>query len=237
VAGFTNELDNKKFVIKLQWLFIGILTVITLYAISGWKAAPRELTVHVPPDLRSGAKIKTGEVPLPNVYSFAHYIWQQVNRWPQDGDKDYGAAIFRLQAFITPSCRQLLQTDMTRKSNNGELALRTRALQEAPGHGYEESRVTPLGNNVWRVLLDSEVFETVHGIPVKNTSVRYPLRVVRFDADREANPFGLAIDCFDDENQPTRLDLTAERKSMQMPSTPSSAASGNAERIQNAPTR
>jgi integrating conjugative element protein (TIGR03746 family) len=236
MAGFTNELDNKRFVIKLQWVFIAILTVLALYAISGWRAAPHEMTVHVPPDLRSGTRVKVGEVPLPNVYAFAYYIWQQVNRWPQDGEKDYGAAIFKMQAFITPSCRQLLETDMTRKSNNGELTLRTRSLQEVPGHGYEDSHVVPLGNSVWKVLLDAEVFETVHGISVKNTAVHYPLRVVRFDADREANPFGLAIDCFDDDDQPARLDLTAERRAMQATNAQKSAAGGDAGRLQNALT-
>ena len=136
MARYTSELDNKNFVIRMQWIAMGIVTVFALGAMLGWMRAPENLTLHIPPDIRSGASIKAGEVPPPNVYAFAHYIWQQVNRWPENGEKDYGAAIFKMQAFITPACRELLQDDMNRKAANGELTLRTRGLQEVPNHGY-----------------------------------------------------------------------------------------------------
>ena len=44
------------------------------------------------------------------------------------------------------------------------------------------------------------------------TGVRYPLRVVRFEADREQNPFGLAVDCFNDNDLPSRIDLAADER-------------------------
>ena len=209
---FTNALDNKQAVIRLQWVFIAILAAALLLAIRGLQLAPAELTLHIPPDLRSGARLRVGEVPPPNVYAFAHYIWQQVNHWSRDGDKDYGAAIWRMQAYVTPACREWLEADLAAKANKGELSLRTRALQEIPGHEYEETKVRPLSSSAWRVELDYEIRESVRGMPVKQAGVRYPLRVVRFDADREKNPFGLAVDCFDEGEQPTRLDLAGEAR-------------------------
>ena len=222
---FTNALDNKDAIIKLQWLFIAILAVALLLAIRGLQNAPGDLTLHIPPDLRSGASLRPGEVPPASVYTFAHYIWQQVNHWGQDGDKDYGAAIYRLQAYVTPSCREWLERDLKAKANNGELSLRTRALLEIPGHEYQETRVRPLSDRAWRVEVDYEIQETVRGEPVKKAGVRYPLRVVRFDANREQNPFGLAVDCFNDAEHPSRLDLAAQP-----------AASGSAGPLRNALT-
>ena len=50
----------------------------------GWSQAPKQLTLHVPPDLRSGATLSVDEVPAANVYAFAFYIFQQLNRGPTD---------------------------------------------------------------------------------------------------------------------------------------------------------
>lgn len=233
---FTNALDNKEAIIKLQWVFVAILSVALLLAIRGLQKAPGDLTLHIPPDLRSGAKLRPGDVPPPNVYAFAHYIWQQVNHWSRDGDKDYGAAIYRMQAYITPSCREWLERDLAAKANNGELSLRTRALQEIPGHEYEELRVRPLSDGAWRVEVDYEIKETVRGVPVKEAGVRYPLRVVRFDADREQNQFGLAVDCFNDPEQPSRLDLAAEYRAAAPSAKAPSPAKGPAGQLQNALT-
>jgi hypothetical protein len=42
-------------------------------------------------------------------------------------------------------------------------------------------------------------------MPVKQTAIRYPLRVVRYPVDAEANPWGLALDGFAGDG-PTRID-------------------------------
>lgn len=231
MARFTNELDNKNLLIKGQWIFIGVLTLFGLYAMHGWSKAPTDLTVHVPPDLRTGASLKPGEVPPPNVYAFAYYIWQQVNRWPENGDKDYGMAIFKTQAYVTPQCRAQLEEDMNRKKNDGELSMRTRTLVEMPGHTYDDSRVVPISSQAWKVTLDAEISETVRGLRVKDTLIRYPLRVVRFDVDRQSNPFGLAIDCYGDSDQPTRLEPDADQNAAAKPSSPAGGAAGQ---LQNA---
>ena len=54
------------------------------------------------------------------------------------------------------------------------------------------------------VWLDLDLFESVKGMTVKKTAIRYPVRVVRHAVDLEANPWGLALDGFAGEG-PQRL--------------------------------
>ncbi|MCG8033805.1 MAG: TIGR03746 family integrating conjugative element protein, partial [Candidatus Thiodiazotropha taylori] len=55
-----------------------------------------------------------------NVYAFAFYIFQQLNRWPDDGAKDYGKAIFRISPYVTPRYRTDLMTDLEQRGRKGE---------------------------------------------------------------------------------------------------------------------
>jgi len=80
------------------------------------------------------------------------------------------------------------------KGRQGELAYRVRGVQEITGHGYEERRVDVLAPGVWVVWLDLNLVESVKGMTVKKTAIRYPLRVVSLAVDPEANPWGLALD-------------------------------------------
>ncbi len=208
MSRFINALSNANYVIRVQWCFIAVLTLLALYAMHGWKSVPKDFTAHIPPDLRSGAKLNIGtlpEVPLPNVYTFGQYVWQQINRWKEDGSKNYGEQIFAMQHYITPSCREQLISDMDVKAARSELIQRTRSVAEIPGQSYEEKRVIPLGSDAWTVVLDMQLVETSRGMPVKDTFIRYPLQIVRYDIDRDKNPFGLAINCFGN-NRPERLD-------------------------------
>ena len=84
------------------------------------------------------------------------------------------------------------------------MAYRVRGMHEIPGHGYEERRVDVLAPGVWVVWLDLDLFESVKGMTVKQTAIRYPLRVVSLAVDPEANPWGLALDGFASDG-PRRL--------------------------------
>ncbi len=201
---YRTEIDNVRAHLRSLWVVIGLQFVVILALWFGWSQAPKRLTVHVPPDLRSGAILAADEVPPANVYAFAFYIFQQLNRWPEDGAKDYGKAIFRISPYVTPRYRAELMSDMEMKGRQGELAYRVRGVQEIPGHGYEERRVDLLAPGVWVVWLDLELSESVKGMTVKRTAIRYPLRVVSLDVDLEANPWGLALDGFAAEG-PRRL--------------------------------
>ena len=187
-----------------------IAAVIGLGALGYWFAwrQPKSVDVHLAPDIRAGDTVRVEggrpSVPAPNVYGFAHYIWQQINRWQSDGIKDYGQQIFNMQFFLTPRCQAQLQADMELRQGKGELRRRTRQITEIPGFPYSENRVLREGPDAWTVLLDMQVTETFGGQAVKDVFIRYPLRVVRFDVDRERNPWLLALDCFG-SNRPARL--------------------------------
>jgi integrating conjugative element protein (TIGR03746 family) len=193
---YRHEIDNVRAHLRTLWAVIGLEMLVILALWLGWSRAPTELTVHVPPDLRSGAVLAVDQVPPANVYAFAYYIFQQLNRWPEDGARDYGKAIFRVSPYVTPKYRAELIADLELKGRQGELAYRVRGVQEMPGHGYEERRVDILKDGVWVVWLDLDLYESVKGMTVKKTAIRSPLRVVRYAVDLEANPWGLALDGF-----------------------------------------
>jgi len=190
------EIDNVRAHLRSLWAVIAIQAAMIGGLWFGWSQAPERLTVHIPPDLRSGAVLAVDEVPPANVYAFAFYIFQQLNRWPEDGAADYGRAIFRVSPYLTPRYRADLLAELEQKGRQGELAYRVRGMQAIPGHGYEERRVDVVSGGVWIVWLDLDLLETVKGMTIKRTAIRYPLRVVRFAVDPEANPWGLALDGF-----------------------------------------
>ncbi len=201
---YRHEIDNVRAHLRSLWAVIGLEALIIAALWYGWSQAPKALAVHVPPDLRSGATLAVNEVPPANVYAFGFYLFQQLNRWPEDGTRDYGRAIFRMSPYLTPKYRAELLADLDLKGRKGELAYRVRGVQGIPGHGFAERRVKMLGNGVWVVWLDLDLFESVKGMTVKHTAIRYPLRVVRHAVDLEANPWGLALDGFAGEG-PRRL--------------------------------
>lgn len=192
---------------KLTRLLYGVIALGITGIWFAWRV-PKSVDVHLAPNVMAGESVRTTDgrspVPGPNVYGFAYYIWQQINRWQNDGIKDYGQQIYLMQYYLTPRCQVQLQTDMQKRQAKGELRRRTRHVTEIPGFPYSENRVLPAGLDAWTVLLDMQVSETVDGQNVKDVFIRYPIRVVRFDVDRERNPWRLAVDCFG-ANQPARL--------------------------------
>ncbi len=198
------EIDNVRAHVRSLWVVIAIQAVVIAGLWFGWSQSPERLTVHIPPDLRSGAVLAVDEVPPPNVYAFAFYIFQQLNRWPEDGASDYGRAIFQVSPYLTPRYRADLIAELEQKGRQGELAYRVRGMQQIQGHGYEERRVDVLSAHAWIVWLDVDLLESVKGMTVKRTAIRYPLRVVRYAVDLEANPWGLALDGYGTEG-PRRL--------------------------------
>jgi integrating conjugative element protein (TIGR03746 family) len=189
---FQNELENEKQKFRyLMRLVIGLLGIILVQLIiSATKV--NDITVYYPPDLRSGAVMKAGEVPPSQVFLFAQYILQQLNNWDTDGSKDYPDNIRRLRFYLTPRYRQQLE-DSIKSLPSGELRDRIRVFKPANNDVYQEKDVIPKGDS-WLVWLDVNITETVLGQPVKDITLRYPMRIVRYDTNREMNPWQLALD-------------------------------------------
>ncbi len=190
---------------------IAILTLGCLGLGYGWWSAPRDLTIHVPPDLRSGSTRKWWDVPPESVYTFGLYLFQQMNRWPTDGEADYERNLHTLGSYLTPACTAQLQSDFEQRRNAGELRKRVRGVYEIPGRGYGDDptlHVRQLSDNDWVVTLDITADEYYGGERVKRALARYPLHIVRHDVDPERNPFGLVWDCY--AGTPQRIEATVE---------------------------
>ena len=208
---YHREIHNVRTHIVTLRLALLAVTLLAVFMGWGWHNAPRDLTAHIPPDLRSGSTQPAHEVPQANVYAFTYYIWQQLNRWREDGHQDYGRNVFRLSAFLTPAFRAQLTRDIEERGRRGELLGRVRSAREAGNAGFEPRRVEVVRDgDAWVVWLDLEITESVRGMNVKHTQVRYPLRVVRYDVDREKNPWGLALAGF--ASAPVRIDADAEEE-------------------------
>lgn len=207
MSRFKNEVAHlESHVRTLRWGSAALGALAALLAL-GWWSAPRDLTIHVPPDLRSGSVRKWWDVPPESVYAFAFYIFQQLHRWPGNGEEDYARNIHALSAYLTPSCQSFLQQDFALRKDSGELHQRVRGIYEIPGRGYgdaPEFRVRTLSDRAWVVTLDVSADEYYGAEQVKRALVRYPLKVVRLDVDPEKNPYGLALDCF--EHPPERIE-------------------------------
>ncbi|SVK47273.1 integrating conjugative element protein, PFL_4703 family [Acinetobacter baumannii] len=182
MSRFRHAVKNRDQHILTLRVACGVLVVFLLVASIGWMRAPDNLTIHNPPDLRSGSTRAWWEVPPSTVYSFGFYIFQQLNAWPKNGDADYPAKIAALSPYLTDSCARFLRADAKKRSESGELAGRTRGVFEIP-----------------ELVAD----ESFAGEPVKRALTRYPLKVVRAEGDPERNEFGLALDCYD--SMPQRL--------------------------------
>lgn len=192
-------------------IVIGLLTLLCAGLWFGWKSAPDELTIHNPPDLRSGSTRAWWEVDPSSVYTYTFYVWQQLNRWHVDGRTDYRRQLNKLSPFFTQSCMAHLNQDYESRNRRQELQGRVRGLYEIPGRGYhagEQGSVKVISRDLWVVNLDVVVNETFRGEPVRDIYVRYPIRVLRADVDPQRNPWGLLIDCFD--GAPERLAIPGQ---------------------------
>jgi len=220
MSRFKNEVAHLQAHVKTLRMGAVALLVMGLLLGIGWWNAPKSLTIHVPPDLRSRSTRQWWDVPPQSVYAFSFYIWQQVQRWPTNGDEDYPRNLRALSAYLTPSCRAFLQQDYEYRRGNGELRQRVRGIYEIPGRGYGDdpaTRVRVLSTSNWIVTLDVSADEYLGSEQVKRALVRYALKVVRMDVDPEDNPFGLALDCY--ANAPQRIETPP-------PATPAGKAGG-----------
>lgn len=210
MARYRHVLDNALAHVKSLWIVIGIQTIVILVMGFGLARSTSDLTIHIPPDLKAGATVKANAPAPSNVYAFGIYIFQQLYRWPEDGATDFSKAIYQLSPYLTPSYREALVAELELKAKRGELLGRERGMQELPGHGFTEERVHVLQDGIWLVLLDMELLESVKGMDVKHKRIRYPLRVVRYDIDRETNPWGLALDGFEAPGPKSLVDEVGE---------------------------
>lgn len=210
MSQYKREVDRLRDHIRTLRLGTGGLVIIALANAWGWSQAPRQLTVHNPPDLRSGSTRLWWEIDPGTVYAFGFYVFQQLNRWPKDGEADYPRNIALLDAYLTPSCKRYLTHDFDERKAANELKGRERAVYEIPGRSLDTRRIHINSRDDWTVDLDLVTDEFYLGEKVKSSMVRYPVHIVRYDADPERNAFGLQLNCY--AQTPQRLEWQAGDK-------------------------
>lgn len=196
-------LDGRDAHIATLRMVILLMGGVLAWAMYGWQSAPDRIRVDIPPDLRTGSSKMIGEREVTTVYSYAHYMWQQINNWPASGQVNYQDNIDRFSCFITPEFKQTLQRDYDEKAARQELR-RTRGMSAMYGRGFSPKRVFVESRDSWVVYLDTQIKETFDGQTIKDIFVRYPLRIVEADVDPECNPWGLQISSLYDD--PKRLE-------------------------------
>jgi integrating conjugative element protein (TIGR03746 family) len=189
---FKSILDNEQQAGRFKTrIIIGQLVLMLIMAV-GWSSAPTQISLHYPPDLRSGGSMKVGEIHESEIYLFASYILQQLNNWKENGEMDYLNKIAVLRSYFTPTYQAFLQQDYIERKRQGELRRRVRNWTPVADAVFEESFVEHVGKS-WIVWIDVHIQEYVNGGIVKNLVNRIPMQVVRYDVDRESNPWGLAL--------------------------------------------
>lgn len=207
MARVKRALDGRDAHIVTLRLIIILLAGVIAYALYGWSKAPERIVVDIPPDLRSGSTRGVDERHPYNVYAFSLYMWQQLNNWPVSGEENYARNLNAFQCYMTPQFKAELERDLQARGSRSELK-RTRALHEMYDRPYEAKRVWIESPESWVTYIDAALKETYEGQVVKDSFIRYPLRVVRYDVDGECNPFGLALDGF--FKDPMRLEGRAQ---------------------------
>ncbi len=175
----------------LRWT-VAALTILLAITAIGLYGSNRTHRLSLPPRLIYGADIETGVIHPWEVYSFAGYIWQLMNRCETDCSMELPERQQRMTRFITPAFAADLERD--RSARIAELKGRTRYM--LPIRNWNSALVTQPDSDRWHVTLDVDLVETLRSVEIKRTPVRYTLMVTLLRVDPEFNPWGLMLDGF-----------------------------------------
>ena len=205
---YQREITTLKIVNRGSMVLNGLLGLALIAAIYALDHAHDTVTVRIPPDLSQGATVQANTISKQDAWSFALYMSQYLNHWAKNGKTDYIHNIRALSPMLTNRYQAWLESDYQDRVNRSgidELSGRKRVTELLPDSLYESRLVNVIQKNqAWEVTLDLRIVETVGDNEIKNTPVRYRLRVVRYPIDAESNPWGLALDGYTAD--PVRLD-------------------------------
>ena len=206
MARTPNIINSQRSHLASLYVVIVVLACISFYAMAGWKSAPKDIRIHIPPDLRTGAVVRIDEIQAANIYAFVNSTMRAVYRWEENGTVDFGKRIRELEYRFTQEFKEQLLSELNRKEVRGELRNRARYVLERPGFEvYRDEYVVSYPDDSWLVWLDLEIVERTANVEAKRTTVRYPFRVVRVNISPEKNAWGLAIDGYQDGKLPRTL--------------------------------
>ncbi|CBL45394.1 probable phage associated protein [gamma proteobacterium HdN1] len=193
MAAYHDLIDEKDRIIRyISRVSIGLLIGLVL-AIFGWMRAQHEITVYQPPDIRLHTVSSAGYIPEETVYAFVPLIMQQLYLWDNGGDQDYENNRYRVRQFLTDKYQRTILDEIETGKLRGTLKGLQRRLQVLPSSVYSDSSVEVVGN-YWRVWIDVKITDSIKNMKVNDGVHRLAVRVVRYDINRDANPWQLAID-------------------------------------------
>lgn len=210
MSGYVDAVKNHLSHINTLRVVIGIVLLIAVilgFALNSAVSEPDKQRLSIPPELKFGAEITTGEIHIWEVYNFAGVLYQKLNLWRNEGKEDYVQNIMSYRTLMTPRYVSAKYSDYKSRLDRGELNNRTRSI-EPLGHysaeggcgTYSDKCVVKLGAGRWKVWIDVRIKENQEGkktdVPyqIKDISLRIPLLVVAEDDDPQYNPWGLKID-------------------------------------------
>lgn len=193
MAMYHDFLHEQRMFIRFRDRIILSLFVALLLALWGWYNAAKEITVYYPPNIAMSNMMKAGAVPEETIFAFVPLILQQLFIWEQNGEVDYGNNRARLRAMLTEHYQRTILDEIEVGRQRGTLRKVMRRMQVLPSSIYTDAAVQVVGNS-WLVWLDVQVTDSVNDVPVYTSVRRLGVRVVRYDVNREANPWQLAID-------------------------------------------
>lgn len=177
---------------QVRWLKLTVLgMIITLsLALLGWMQATRTQRLSFPPLLEYGGIVRANEVQPWEVYNFAGFVWQALNRCEQDCETELPERQQDLSALLSAEFDTELTQD--RDVRRAELAGRERYLLPIPTT-WTTDLVEHVAPSRWHVRLDMIVVERIGTTEVKRIPIRYRIEVVAQKIDPVYNPWGLYL--------------------------------------------
>lgn len=196
-----------------------IVLVISLGINFNQAQEPEAQRLSLPPELKYGATLSTGQINSWEIYNFTGAINQQLNTWLKNGEVDFLNNIKKYSALFSHRFIAQKHTEFTNKKVRLELKDRQRSISPLGDYMedehcgfYHDSCIKNLGSGRWKVWLDINLREwqkaSKDSVPyeLKNLNLRIPFLVIYDDTNTEFNPWGLKIDYeFTDEIQKISL--------------------------------
>ncbi|MCF6204045.1 MAG: DUF2895 family protein [Methylococcaceae bacterium] len=218
MPGFETREQNLSAIIRVLGIVILSLIGLLAYQFYTFRDVGKIEFVDIPAHAIGGRvdRVVPGVMQKTTVYDFTERTFQTMHRWAYNGAEEYEKNIRKFEDVLTPEYMAFLRRDFKRRLGNevsSELQGRTRMmLPIATGWNENRVKVTSTKNGKpasWVVFIDMELIEKLKGQQVKHLYLRYPIKVVLQNGDREGNPWFLALDGY--QSDPKRLEKDMDK--------------------------
>jgi integrating conjugative element protein (TIGR03746 family) len=185
--GAFKKLDQKDKTIKLLVIIIALLGILLMHAHVRVVNTPKEMTCHMPPDIRTGGAMKIGVAYDITAYDFVFTMFSSVNTWSSDGSKEYKLKLQQYKNYFSNDYIKTLERKADRdiQANKG----RTRVVE----YVQDKYQVKSLGGNRFEVELVVHIVDKIRDHIIKDEFVKYYFYVTPSNVIRSKNPWQLKI--------------------------------------------